>query len=393
MSLKSRKEYLKANYHRYRKAIKSGKHKIIDEFCKNTGYHRKHALRLFNAPLYGKLKVRKPRSKIYDSKVTYYLKKIWKILDCPCGQRLEGVLAETIRVLERHKELLIPEDIKIKLFNIKSASIDRRLKHEKRNIIRTIHGTTKPGSLLKKQIPIVLSRWDEVIPGYTELDLVAHCGSKASGEFAFTLDITDLATTWSEQEAILGKAEKRVRQGLVNIKDRLPFKLLGIDPDNGSEFINWQLFNYCVANEIQFTRGRPGKKNDNAHIEQKNWTQVRKIVGYARMETQEEVDLLNQLYRGPLRLYMNFFQPSMKLQEKKRVEGRLKRKYGRALTPYQRVLEAPTKYISKEQKATLKKRYEQLNPAQLKREIEQLLKQLANLIRKRTNPPKPLTTK
>jgi hypothetical protein len=393
MSLKSRKEYLTANYRRYSKATKAVKIKIIDEFCKTASYHRKSAIRLFNSPLYLTPKPRKFRAKTYGSNVLYYLKKIWKILDCPCGIRLEPALPEMVRVLEKFKELTIPEEVKVKLLTIKSATIDRNLQQEKRNAIRTIHSTTKPGSLLKKQIPIVLSRWDEVIPGYTEIDLVAHCGSGASGDFAFTLDITDLATGWSEQEAVLGKAQSRVQQGLVNIKERLPFKLLGIDPDNGSEFINWQLFNYCLENKIQFTRGRPGKKNDNSHIEEKNWTHVRKIVGYHRMETQEEIDILNRLYRGPLRLYMNFFQPAMKLQKKTRVEGRLKRKYDKAKTPYARVMTSPSKYISKEQKTKLKAQYELLNPAQLKRDVESLVEQLANIIRRRKLTKKPLTTK
>jgi hypothetical protein len=391
MSLKSRQEYLKANYQRYRKARKVIRQTIIDEFCRIAKYHRKSAIRLLNAPLYKKPKARKARGKTYGSDVVYYLKKIWKILDCPCGIRLEPMLPEMVKVLEKHKELVIPETVKSKLLTIKSATIDRRLKKEKIKVIRSIHGTTKPGSLLKKQIPIVLSRWDEVIPGYTELDLVAHCGNSASGEFAFSLNITDLATGWTEAEPTLGKAEKRVKQGIDDIRNRLPFKLLGIDPDNGSEFINWQLFNYCLDNEIQFTRGRPGKKNDNAHIEEKNWTHIRKIVGYHRIETQEEVDLLRCLYRGPWRLYENFFQPVMKLQEKKRIAGQLIRKYDRAKTPYQRCLES--KYVSKEQKEKLKTIYDTLNPAELKREIEHLIEQLTRIIRKRKTQRKPLTTK
>jgi len=383
MSLRSRKEYLKANYKRYRTAIKSVKRAIINEFCKVTGYHRKSAIRLFNAPLFVKPKSRKPRGKTYTNTVKYYLMKIWKILDYPCGQRLAPMLSEMVRVLERCKEVLFPKEVKEKLQKISSSTVDRLLSPEKRKIRRKLHGTTKPGSLLKKHIPVVLSRWDEVIPGFTELDLVAHNGGNSSGDFGNTLNITDLATGWTEAEGFLGKAQKRVNDALDNARKRLPFSLLGIDPDNGSEFINWQLYRYCVEDHIQFTRGRPGKKNDNAHIEEKNWTHIRKIVGYHRLETYEEIELLNRLYRGSWRLYENFFQPVMKLKEKIHTTGPAKRRYDVPKPPYRRCLEAPDAQVTKEQKGKLTALYETLNPAQLKRDIESLVEQLNRLVIKR----------
>lgn len=387
MSLPSRKEYLRANYGIYRKANWQDRIKIVDEFCKIAGYHRKHALRLFNGTLRLTPIARKPRGKTYGCEIAVYLKQIWSVLDCPCGQRLAPVMQDTIESLERCGEIIVPLPIKEKLLQMKSASIDRMLKREKAIVRRTIHGTTKPGSLLKKQIPVVLSRWDEVIPGYTELDLVAHCGGNPAGDFISTLNVTDLATGWTEASAVQNKAQIHVMQGLKDIKTRLPFPLLGLDPDNGSEFINWQLFRYCQEQNIQFTRGRPGKKNDNAHIEEKNWTHIRKVVGYSRLDQQEQLQLLNNLYRGSWRQYMNFFQPVMKLQKKERIGGHLKRKYDVA-TPYRRIMDYQGKEISKETKQQLKAQYESLNPAQLKRDIEQLITQIVESARKARTAPK-----
>lgn len=374
----SRKEYLKQIYQRYRFAPKTGKSMILDEFCLNTGYQRKYATRILNAPL-REVASRSGRGETYTGEHVYYLKKIWDILDQPCGQRLKPMLAEMIKVLARCKELIVPESLAAGLVKMGSATIDRRLEPFRKNIWRRIHGTTKPGSLLKKQIPIELSRWNEKVPGFTELDLVAHCGMSATGEFISTLNLTDLATGWTESSAVMGKAQVRVKEALSAIQYRLPFHLKGIDPDNGSEFINWNLFRYCLEQDIQFTRGRPGKKNDNPYIEEKNWTHVRKIVGYDRLDTTDELEVLNSLYRGSLRLYLNFFQPVMKLKEKKRIGGQLKKKYDIPQTPYRRVLNARGIPRAKKQKLTAL--YDSLNPVKLKAEIEQHLKLLTKLVK------------
>lgn len=378
MSMTARREYLSQIYKRYRFAARQDKTVILDEFCLNTGYQRKYATRILNAPLRAAAS-RSGRGETYTGEHVYYLKKIWDILDCPCGQRLKPMLPEMIRVLKRCKELTVPESLAEGLVRMGSATIDRRLEPFRKNIWRRVHGTTKPGSLLKKQIPIVLSRWNEKVPGYTELDLVAHCGMSASGEFISTLNLTDLATGWTESGAVRGKAQIRVKEALQAIETRLPFRLRGIDPDNGSEFINWQLFGYCLEQKIQFTRGRPGKKNDNPHIEEKNWTHVRKIVGYDRLDTTDELEILNSLYQGPLRLYLNFFQPVMKLVKKTRVAGQLKKKYDVPQTPYRRVLKA--RGIPKSRKQALTTLYESLNPVKLKVEIEQRLKLLTKLVK------------
>lgn len=389
MSMTSRKEYLREIYPRYRSTNKPGKNQILNEFTATTGYNRKYAVRLLNDSLPSQaVNQRKNRPLTYTNEHVYYLKKIWDILDNPCGVRLKPMIAEMIEVLKRCQELIVPESIAKKLRQMSAKTMDRRLEIYKSRLIRTIHGTTKPGSLLKKQIPISLSRWNEKIPGFTELDLVAHCGMNASGDFVSTLNITDLATGWTESGAVLGRAQTRVLEALRAIQMRLPFRLKGIDPDNGSEFINWQLFRYCLAQKIKFTRGRPGKKNDNPYIEEKNWTHVRKIVGYDRLDTVDELEVLNSLYAESLRLYMNFFQPVMRLASKKRIQGLLKRRYDDPKTPYQRLLKSQS--ILKEQKQQLTAKYLNLNPVKLKADIQRHLALLRKLVKEQKENNQPL---
>lgn len=370
--MSARKEYLKNIYKRYWQSSKKERGRILDEFCKNTGYARKYATRILNAPFDSQRRMCKKRSVIYTNEDVHFLQKIWRILDCPCGQRLQPVLQQTIDALRRHRELDVPRSIEARLLTIAPVTIDRKLASFKKTARRMIQGTTKPGSLLKRQIPISLSRWDETVPGFLEVDLVAHCGSSAAGDFVSTLNITDMVTQWTESVAILGKSQRAVIQSLDDLQHRLPFPLRGIDPDNGAEFINWNLLRYCAEREVEFTRSRPYHKNDNAHIEQKNWTHVRKIVGYRRLETMDAVIALNELYAGPLRLYMNFFQPTMKLIKKDRIGGQLKRVYDIAQTPYQRVLASDR--VVEEEKEKLRTLYQTLNPAQLKRDIERLIR-------------------
>ena len=379
MSMPARREYLAAIYRSYRHATKREKGRVLKEFGRATGYHPKYAIRLLNSPFRRTPRPRHGRGCTYTHEDTFWLKKIWAILDYPCGQRLQPMVSEMIAVLARHRELVVPSGIADHLRQMSAPTIDRKLARCRHEAGRRLRGTTKPGSLLKKQIPIVLSRWDETRPGFCELDLVAHCGNSAAGDFVSTLNITDLATGWGEEEAILGKAQKRVMGALQGIRGRLPFSLRGLDPDNGSEFINWQLFTYCLQEKIDFTRGRPGHGNDNAHIEQKNWTHVRKVVGYQRLETQAAADHLNALYRGSLRAYLNCFQPVMKLVSKVRTGGHVRRRYDVAKTPYQRVLDSPG--IPEKTKGALRAWYATLNPAALKRDIERRLSQLRHLER------------
>lgn len=380
MSLHSRQEYLQKIKPRYLKASLAEKSRMLDEYCSNTKLNRKYVIRCLSSAVSLTDKIdapRKSRSCVYTNREICYLKKIWEILDYPCGQRLQPMLGEMIDKLKEFKELIVPDDAGKKLRKISSATIDVKLRPYRNAIRRRFNGTTKPGSMLKQHIPIRTASWEEKHHGYCELDTVAHCGASAGGEFVNSLDLTDILTQWTEGIAVVGKAEQRIKEGLGEIRKRLPFPLKGIDPDNGSEFINWQLYRYCEKEQIEFTRGRPYKKNDNAHIEQKNWTHVRKVFGYERRETDEECDLMNDLYQNELRLYKNFFQTNVKLIDKKRTgkhNEKIKRIYDIAKTPYQRVLKCED--ISEEKKTELKEIYRSLNPAELRRTIIAKLRKL-----------------
>jgi hypothetical protein len=327
MSQKSKQELLEVVRPRYLKAGKVEKQKILDEYTCATGYHRKcrhgatatHAIRV--------LKNRVPKTQrrkrtgyktIYRGKVVEALEQIWEIYGHICSKRLQPFLPEAIRVLERCQEIEFSEATKELLLKISSASIDRCLRPVR---IKSPHGlsTTKPGSLLKKLIPVrTFTEWDEERPGFMEIDLVAHCGNTTEGQYLNTLTCTDLCTGWTDVTAVLHRSQEAVSEAIHRMRQRLPFPLLGLDSDNGGEFINDLLYRYCLAEKITFTRSRPYKKNDQAHVEQKNWSVVRHTVGYDRWETEQELALLESTY-DILRPYINFFQPSFKLVAKEHV--------------------------------------------------------------------------
>jgi len=277
--------------------------------------------------------------------------------------------------LERHNELHCDRLTREKLLRISAATIDRLLRAERHKYVLRGQARTKPGTLLKHQIPIrTFAEWDEQQPGFGEVDLVGHDGGVAAGDYCQTLDFTDIATTWTETRAVRNKAQAHVFAALQKVRKDLPFGLLGLDSDNGSEFINDQLLRYCRQEKITFTRSRPYRKNDNCYVEQKNYSIVRRAVGYARYDTDEQGELLNELY-SYLRLYTNFFLPTMKLKYKERVGSKVKKSYDKPLTPYQRVLQA--KLVSKAAKDRLRAKYATLNPAALKRKLERLQQRLA----------------
>ena len=295
----------------------------------------------------------------------------------PCGKRLAPVMKETAEKLEKFDEIKFPGSTKDKLFSISSATIDRLLSSERRKVRLKGRSWTKPGSLLKHQIPIrTFADWDEAKPGFVEIDLVAHCGGSGAGEFCQTLDMTDVTSGWTETRAVKNKAQKWVFEALEDIIATLPFPVLGIDSDNGSEFINHHLIKFCRESEITFTRSRPYRKNDNCFIEQKNYSVVRKTVGYLRHDTEEEQFVLNEIY-DHLRLYTNFFQPSMKLMEKIRIGSKIKKRYDTPMTPFRRLMASPD--INQEAKYELQAAYDALNPAELKRRIIGLQDKLLKL--------------
>ena len=374
MSKSSRLELLQKAKKRYLKSSKQEKIKILDELVLNTKMNRKYINRLLSAKVSifdpEKKVINKKRKCKYTKQDILCLSKIWEILDYPCGQRLQPALGETIKVLVAFKELTISKETITKLKKIGISTIDTRLKPYKEKLLKKFTNGTKQGTVLKKQIPIKTSSWQENKIGFGELDCVIHCGNSAGGEFVSSLDFTDILTQWTETDAVMGKAQSRIIKALDKIESRLPFPLKGIDPDNGSEFINWQLYNHCLKKQIEFTRGRPYHKNDNAHIEQKNWTNIRKVFGYRRFDTEEQLNLINDLYGNELRNYKNFFIPNIKLTDKKRVgknQEKIKRIYDKAKTPYQRVMECDQ--IDKKSKKELQATYEKLNPAQLRRDV------------------------
>ena len=315
---------------------------------------------------------------VYDGEVAQVLEQIWEIYGRICSKRLRPFLPEGIRVLERCHEIELSEETKALLLKISSASIDRCLRPIR---IKTSHGlsTTKPGSLLKNLIPVqTFTEWDEEQPGFLEIDLVAHCGNTPEGQFLCTLTCTDLCTGWTEVTGLLHRSQQAVSEALCQMRQRLPFPLLGIDSDNGGEFINDLLYRYCLNEKITFTRSRPYQKNDQAHVEQKNWSVVRHTVGYDRWETQQELALLESVY-DDLRLYINFFQPSLKLIAKERIGNQTFKRYDPAKTPYQRVLDRSD--VSLQAKARLMNSYLQLNPAALRRRIDQKIAKLWKISR------------
>jgi hypothetical protein len=300
---------------------------------------------------------------------------IWEAAGYPWSVRLKALIALWLPWARRRWRL--SATVCQQLRRISARQIDRRLAPTKRQLQTRRYGRTKPGTLLKHHIPLKTDHWDVTVPGFTELDLVAHAGHRADGEFAHSLNLTDIHTTWVETRAVLGRGEARVQTALDEIRQTLPFRLRGIDSDNGSEFINDHLYRYCQAQEIQFTRGRPYKKDDNAHIEQKNWTHVRKLVGYLRYDTPAAVAALNTLYRHELRLFQNLFLPSVKLQRKERVGARLRRRYDAPRTPLERVqacAEADATAV-----AQLVALRDQLDPFALAQAIDQKIERLVAL--------------
>lgn len=358
----------------YQKASKKARGEMLNNIVIATGYHRWRASwLLLHPPVSSRKKLKQVGISKYEVIVSP-LRKIYGISNFASGKRLVGMIPSYVETLVRDKEIFLA-DRQIELLNtVSAATIERLIKSERKKVFGKGRTTTKPGTLLKHQIPIhIFTRWNDRKPGFGEIDLVAHCGVTVKGDFAYTLDFIDLDTNWDECVAFLGKGENAAMGAVQLIRQRLPFDLLGIDSDNGDEFINWELYRWCRKEKITFTRCREYHKNDQAHVEEKNWSVVRRYTGYKRFETQEQVDLLNKLY-GYLRLYFNFFQATQKLERKERINGKVKRIYPKAKTPYQRVLEH--KDIPEKNKEKLKEQYKTLNPAKLLRTIQEITDQL-----------------
>jgi len=384
MGGKSRWDYLKAIYVRYKKVSKPLRVRILDEFCQVCNYNRKYAIRLLNGPAPHKPKtiLRKGRRPIYGAKVIAALTAIWEAAGYPCSVRLKALLP--LWLPWAIKRIALTAQVQKQLLIISPPTIDRRLKGKRGQLKKRLYGRTKPGTLLKHHIPIKTDSWDVKSPGFTEIDLVSHSGNSASGEFLHSLNVTDIHSTWVESRAVMGKSQIGVLNAMEDIELALPFKLLGIDSDNGSEFINYHLKTFCDQNHIQFTRGRPYKKDDNAHIEQKNYTHVRKILGYLRYDSGPVQKAINELYQNELHIFQNLFLPSMKLSKKSRVGSKLKRRYDKPQTPLERVLKCPQADPVKVQR--LKRLRDQTDPFELAKRLEQKLERIFEMANQRVSP-------
>jgi transposase InsO family protein len=393
MGGKTRWEYLRTIHPRYRQADRQQRRLILDEFCSNCGYNRKYAIRLLNGPPPGKrppAACKRRSATRYGSQLVSVLVAIWEAAGYPWSRRLKALLPLWMPAIRAH--FGISQEIQRQLLRISPRQMDRRLKERKLHLKRRIYGRTKPGTLLKHHIPIKTDSWDVSAPGFVEIDLVSHSGNSGEGEFIYSLNVTDIHSTWVETCAVLGKSQLHVVAALEQIRAVLPFELKGIDTDNGSEFINKHLLRYSRSRGIQFTRGRPYKKDDNAHVEQKNWTHVRKLLGYARFDSPEALAAINALYANELRLFQNLFLPSVKLTTKTRVGSRLMRIYDVPQTPLERVIAAGV--LSREAAAALRARRENLDPFTLSRSIDEKLERIQRLanIRQSPKPPETATT-
>lgn len=392
MNMTSKNQYLKTLVSKrgYHLLSRKEKTKLLNEYCKNTGQNRKYVICKIRTGQYLKDKPKgkqRIREKYYDNYVIAALIECWRIFDYACGQRLEPLLKTEVDRLRKFKELKCPDEVTAKLKKMSFSTIDRKLKRQKEieKVKRKRKQKTNP--LLYKKIQIkISSEQDRTKLGNLQIDLVEHCGSSQRGEYICTLSNTDITTGWWEGEAVMGRGQRNTCNGLKNQRTRFPFPWKSIHSDNGGEFINNHLFQYTEKENIEFSRSRPYKKNDNCHVEQKNWTHVKKFVGYHRYDTEQELKILNFLYRDELHFFKNFFQPIMKLKKKTRIGSKIKRQYEKPATPYHRIIRR--KNVSKKTKQELQKIYKSLNPAELKRQIDKKLNMLYKAYKNKNNKSK-----
>ncbi len=381
--MSQRKAVTKVIATRYLRVSKVEKGRILDELCATTGWHRSHARKALGEALRPKVvRPRRARPPVYGPEVMAGLRLCWAVLGAPAGKRLAPFLPELVERLRRVGELHLDDVTAAQLAGMSAATIDRRLAVDRAKLSPRGRSHTKPGSLLKDAIPIrTWAQWDDAAPGFVEIDLVAHEGGNAAGDFCSTLTVTDIATGWTENRTVRNKAQKWVFAALAEITAGFPFPVKGIDSDNGSEFINAHLLRWCEQEKITFTRSRPGNSNDGAHVEQKNWAVVRQVAGYHRYDTEAERLLLNRIWS--LQTVMtNYFGPQQKLVSKTRHGAKVIKKYDTATTPHRRAEGHPA--VSKKTTTALAKRYAGFNPAAVQREIQALTAELLTLTTAKT---------
>lgn len=378
MSPRSKREYLEAVKPRYHKANLKKKSRILDELCETYGCHRKHAIRMLNKPLVSVYKPynKRGRKPVYRNKtIETVLKRIWLNANLPCSKNFKAIIPLWLGPYQEEFSKLHNSAIDL-LLRISPSTIDRIFKHIRPRHAKRGLSATRPGSLLRNKIPVKTDQWDESRPGFLETDLVAHCGTAIEGQYAHTVDSVDIATGWTQQRAVWGKGEAGVIEQIKDIEASLPFNILGFDSDNGHEFLNHHLERYFLNRKfpIQFTRSRAYRKNDNAHIEQKNYTHVRQWLGYDRFDNPLVVDALNELYKSEWGLFLNFFCASVKLISKQRIGSKVIKKHDKPKTPYQRIIES--KYVSRDAKEQLTSTFKGLNPFKLRKAMRSKIKKV-----------------
>lgn len=375
--MNARKQYLEDLGKEYQRSDESGRSGLLDEAQKRTGLNRKYLIRRLNHPPVARQRKPRRRRAKYGAAVVSTLVEIWDIFEQPCGQRLVAVLHNELARLRKLGEVRCRDTVAAQLGEISASTIDRLLRREKR--VRHLRRNRNPNvqRLIYQKVPVkVAADWDTQEMGNVQVDFVAHCGRSTGGDYIHTISAVDIGSNWWEGQGIRVRSQQAAKEGLSLIQPRFPFPIRELHPDNDSALVNDLLWDWCQGRRIRLSRSRPYKKNDNAWVEQKNWTHVRKVVGYRRFDSTDELRILNEIY-AVLRLYKNFCLPTIQLQSKERIDGKIRRRYESPRTPYQRVMQS--NQVDRETKGRLREIYEGLNPAQLQRQLTTLRVKLETL--------------